>query len=47
MKKNTLKLKLNRETLHALELPQLGHVAGGATLSLCVGSCGCQTSRAC
>jgi hypothetical protein len=38
MKKTTLKLKLNRETLRALEQPQLEAVAGG-TASDCLGSC--------
>jgi hypothetical protein len=42
MKKSTLKLKLNRETLRALEQPQLEGVAGGATAaSICVESCRC------
>jgi len=52
MKKSTLKLKLNRETLHALELPRLGNVAGGATTTAygvsCDGSCnGCNTRNTC
>jgi hypothetical protein len=48
MKKSTLKLKLNRETLHALEQPQLGNVAGGGlTVSECLTSCGCDTRNTC
>jgi hypothetical protein len=47
MKKSTLKLKLNRETLRALEQPQLEAVAGG-TASDCLGSCvGCNTRNTC
>ena len=41
MKKSTLKLKLNRETLRTLEQPQLEGVQGGATASACVDSCRC------
>jgi hypothetical protein len=49
MKKSTLKLKLNRETLHALEQPQLGNVAGGMTAgSGCIGTClGCTDRTTC
>jgi len=49
MKKSTLKLKLNRETLRTLEQPQLEGVEGGVTAgSACVGSClGCNTRNTC
>jgi hypothetical protein len=52
MKKNTLKLKLNRETLCALEQSQLEGVAGGVTntacATACLGSCnGCNTRNTC
>jgi hypothetical protein len=52
MKKNTLKLKLNRETLHALGQPQLEAVAGGGTKTefgtSCGGSCHtCNSNNTC
>ncbi len=49
MKKSTLKLKLNRETLRNLEQPQLESVEGGATAgSACIGSClGCTGRTTC
>jgi hypothetical protein len=51
MKKSTLKLKLNRETLRNLEQPELGDVAGAATLAgvTCDSSCyvGCNSRHTC
>jgi hypothetical protein len=35
----TLKMKLHRETLHALETPELGAVLGAATARTVCGSC--------
>ena len=36
-----LKLKLHRETLFALEQPQLVNVIGGVTMSTCAYYCSC------
>jgi hypothetical protein len=52
MKKSTLKLKLNRETLRTLEKSQLEGVEGAATLTACatecLGSCNtCNTRNTC
>jgi hypothetical protein len=49
MKKDALKiapkLTINRETLRSLQQSEMTGVAGGATLSLCVGSCGANCTR--
>ena len=37
--RNELKLQINRETLRALEQPDLREVLGGATANTCYKSC--------
>lgn len=48
MKKSAPKLTLHRETLRALEQPQLEGVEGGVTGSICVATCvDCSARRTC